>query len=159
MRSLFLKIFLWFWLSAVLVSLATAFIAAIMQSNSQRAWQNQALVDTEAVRSLDIYERERAGALKRHFEDLPKKAMYAYLLDEQGTEVLGQKLPEHAIRFMHKGFDKSFPTLLLGAVKADPTGKRFVTPLSPLKQHLDNLLGSLPSRNIRKMQVAPRPYW
>jgi two-component system sensor histidine kinase CpxA len=116
MRSLFLKIFLWFWLSVVLVSLATALIAAITQSNSENtAWQNQALLDIEAARSVDIYEREGAGALKKHFEDLPKRPMYAYLLDEQGREVLGQKLPEQAIRL-----DKSLPTLLLApAAKGD----------------------------------------
>ena len=114
MRSLFLKIFLWFWFSVVLVSLTTAFIAAITQSNSQNAWRNQTLVDIEAARSVDIYEREGAGALKKHFEDLPKRPMYAYLLDDRGTEVLGQKLPDQAIRLVEGEFDKSLPTLLLG---------------------------------------------
>ena len=118
MRSLFLKIFLWFWLSVVLVSLTTAFIAAITQSENT-AWQNQAFVDMEAARSVEIYEREGAGALKKHFEDFPKRPMYAYLLDEHGTEVQGQKLPEQAIRFMRQGFDKSLPTLLLGPSKGD----------------------------------------
>ena len=115
MRSLFLKIFLWFWSSVVLVSLTTALIAAITQSNSETtAWQNQTFVDIEAARSVEIYEREGTGALKKHFEDLPKRPMYAYLLDEHGTEVLGQKLPQQAIRFMHEEFDKSLPTLMLG---------------------------------------------
>src|SRR5215469_6960704 len=121
MRSLFLKIFLWFWLSVVLVSLTTALIAAITRPENT-AWQNQAFVDMEAARSVEIYEREGAGALKKHFEGLPKRPMYAYLLDEHGTEVLGQKLPEQAIRFMHDEFDNSLPTLLLGpAAKLDAT--------------------------------------
>jgi two-component system sensor histidine kinase CpxA len=135
MRSLFLKIFLWFWLSVVLVSLTTAIIAAIMQSNSQNgAWQNQALVDIEAARSVDIYEREGAEALKRHFEDLPKRPMYAYLVDERGTEVLGQKLPERALRLVHKEFDdKSLPALLFGpGAKADEANNPLrYTPLPP----------------------------
>src|SRR5215469_284738 len=119
MRSLFLKIFLWFWLSVVLVSLTTALIAAITRPDNT-AWQNQAFVDMEAARSVEIYEREGAGALKKHFEGLPKRPMYAYLLDEHGTEVLGQKLPEQAIRFMHDEFDKSLPTLWFGpAEKGD----------------------------------------
>jgi len=51
MRSLFLKIFLWFWSSVVLVSLTTALIAAITQSNFQSgAWQNQAFLDIEAAK-------------------------------------------------------------------------------------------------------------
>ena len=95
MRSLFLKIFLWFWLSVVLVSLTMAIIAGVTQFNSENTdWQNQAIVAGWAARSVNIYEREGAEALKRYFEDLPKRPMYAYLLDEHGTEVLGQKLPE-----------------------------------------------------------------
>ena len=133
MRSLFLKIFLWFWSSVVLVSLTTALIAAIAQSNFQSgAWQNQAFLDIEAARSVEIYEREGAGALKKHFEDLPKRPLYAYLLDEHGTEVLGQKLPEQAIRFMHEEFDKSLPTLLLGPAKAEETSNPLrYAPLPP----------------------------
>ena len=133
MRSLFLKIFLWFWSSVVLVSLTTALIAAITQSNFQSgAWQNQAFLDIEAARSAEIYEREGAGALKKHFEDLPKRPLYAYLLDEHGTEVLGQKLPEQAIRFMHEEFDKSLPTLLLGPAKAEETSNPLrYAPLPP----------------------------
>ena len=131
MRSLFLKIFLWFWLSVVLVSLTTAFIAAITQSENT-AWQNQAFVDMEAARSVEIYEREGAGALKKHFEDFPKRPMYAYLLDEHGTEVLGQKLPEQAIRFMRQDFDKSLPTLLLGPSKDDESSNPLrYAPLPP----------------------------
>src|SRR5215469_488191 len=133
MRSLFLKIFLWFWFSAVLVSLTTALIAAITQSHSQSvAWQNQAFLDIEAARSVEIYEREGAGALKKHFEDLPKRPMYAYLLDEHGAEVLGQKLPMQAIRFIHEEFDKSLPTLLLGPPQADDTSNPLrYAPLPP----------------------------
>ena len=133
MHSLFLKIFLWFWSSVVLVSLTTALIAAITQSNFQSgAWQNQAFLDIEAARSVEIYEREGAGALKKHFEDLPKRPLYAYLLDEHGTEVLGQKLPEQAIRFMHEEFDKSLPTLLLGPAKAEETSNPLrYAPLPP----------------------------
>lgn len=127
MRSLFLKIFLWFWFSVVLVSLTTALIAGITQSNSQNAaWQNQAFVDMEAARSVELYEREGAGALKKHFEDLPKRPMYAYLIDEHGTEVLGQKLPEQAIRIAHEELDKSLPALLLGPA---PKGDEASNPL------------------------------
>src|SRR5215469_678122 len=124
MRSLFLKIFLWFWLSVVLVSLTMAIIAGVTQFNSENGeWQNQAVVAGWAARSVNIYEREGAEALKRYFEDLPKRPMYAYLLDEHGTEVLGQKLPEQALRLVHKGFeDKSLPALLFGPdAKADET--------------------------------------
>lgn len=117
MRSLFLKIFLWFWSSVVLVSLTVAFIEAITRSNSENAtWQNQAFVDITAARSVEIYEREGAGVLKKFFEDLPKRPMYAYLLDDHGTEVLGQKLPEQAIRIVHK---ESLPSLFPGTAETN----------------------------------------
>ena len=132
MRSLFLKIFLWFWLSVVLIGSIMVVIAAIMEANSETSeWQSQAFLAFEAARAVDIYERQGAGALKRHFENLPKRPMQAYLLDEHGTEVLGQKLPEQAIKLTHKEFDKSLPALLLEpgakAVKKPPD----FAPVSP----------------------------
>jgi len=136
MGSLFLKIFLWFWLSVVLVSLTMAIIAAITQSNSESAeWQNQVFVGAEAVRAADIYEHEGAEALKRHFEDLPKRPMYAYLVDEHGTEVLGQKFPDQLAQLAHKQFDTSLPAVLLGpGAKSDETNKPLRNAPAPPKE-------------------------
>src|SRR5215469_15284741 len=120
MRSLFLKIFFWFWISVVLISLTMVLITAIAQSNSENAaWQNQAIFASESVRAVDIYEREGAPALKKHFEHLPKRPLHAYLFDEHGTEVLGQKLPEQAIQLSHKKFPP--PHLLGPGMKIDGT--------------------------------------
>lgn len=113
MRSLFLKIFLWFWLSVILISSALVVIALITHSNSDKAeWQNQAIVAAEAAQSVDVYEREGAAALKKHFESLPKRPMNAFLFDDQGREVLGNKPPKEAIQLAQSQF--SLPALLLG---------------------------------------------
>ncbi len=91
MRSLFLKIFLWFWLTVVLVGSVLVITTLITGSNSQEEaeLQNRVYLSFEASRAVDIYEREGAAALKNHFEHLPKRPINAYLLDEHGKEVLG----------------------------------------------------------------------
>jgi two-component system sensor histidine kinase CpxA len=116
MRSLFLKIFLWFWLTVVLLSSILVVITAITHSRSQESeWQNDALVAAVAARAVDIYERDGTAALGRHLQQLlPKRPMQAYLLDDHGTEVLGQKLPEQAIQLASKPSESSVPSILMG---------------------------------------------
>jgi len=131
MRSLFLKIFLWFWLSVILISSTLVVIALITHSNSDKAeWQNQAIVAAEAAQSVDIYERQGAAAVKKHFESFPKRPMNAYLFDDQGREVLGNNPPRQAIQLAKKEF--SLPTLLLGrgAENHEATPPQYL-PMSP----------------------------
>jgi two-component system sensor histidine kinase CpxA len=147
MRSLFLKIFLWFWISIVLISLTMVLIATIAQSTSDNAaWQNQAIVASEAAHAVDIYEREGADALRKHFEHLPKRPLYVYLLDEHGQEVLGQKLPQQAIQMVPKGF---LPSLLTGpGGKIESNGTMASVPV-PLKEQ--------PGQRVRVYQLAAPP--
>jgi len=147
MRSLFFKIFLWFWMSIVFISLTMLLITAIAQSNSENAaWQNQAIVAAEAVRAVDIYERQGAAALKTHFEHLPKRPLSAYLLDDHGSEVLGQRLPEQAIQLVHKGLLRTLlaPT---GALAYDATSPPPSSAAIPLK--------AVPGQIPRTIYLAP----
>jgi len=115
MRSLFLKIFLWFWLSLVLITLVLEVMTSLTHYHAQEVeWQNQAFVASEALRCVDIYEREGAEAVKKHLQTLPKRPMNAYLLDDHGAELLGQTLPKELIQLAEKGVDISLPAGLLG---------------------------------------------
>ena len=115
MRSLFIKIFLWFWLTVVLIVSIQDIMTAVIQSNSQQAeWQNRAFVAGEAASAVDIYERQGAAALREHFQRLPKRPMQVYLIDDQGTEVLGQKAPRQALQLAYKDSENPLPSLLLG---------------------------------------------
>src|SRR5215472_3619404 len=115
MRSIFLKIFLWFWLTVVLIVSILEIMSAISRNNfEQTEWQSRVFVAGEAARAVDIYEQQGAAALREHFQHLPKPGLETYLIDDHGTEVLGQKAPQQAIQFMHKDPADPVPSLLLG---------------------------------------------
>jgi len=115
MRSIFLKIFLWFWLTVVLIVSILEIMSAVSRSNSEQAeWQNRAFISGEAARAVDIYEQQGAAALRQHFQGLPKRPMQVYLIDENGAEVLGQKPPEQAVQLARKDPGHPLPSLLLG---------------------------------------------
>jgi len=103
MKSVFLKIFLWFWLTVVLVGVTLVITTLITSSKSQteaEGWKASVsfAVQGEASRAVDIYERGGATALKRHFEQMrAERFLHLYLLDETGREVLDQKPPQRAI--------------------------------------------------------------
>src|SRR5215469_15233784 len=115
MRSIFLKIFLWFWLTVVLIVSILEIMSAISRNNSEQAeWQNRVFVAGEAARAVDIYEQQGAAALRDHFQHLPKRPLEIYLIDDHGTEVLGQKAPQQVVQLMHKDPANPLPSLLLG---------------------------------------------
>src|SRR5215469_349373 len=103
MKSVFLKIFLWFWLTVVLVGVTLVITTLVTSPNSQtkaEEWKASVsvFVSGEASRAVDIYERGGAAALRRHFEDIRgARFVHQYLLDETGREVLDQRPPQQAI--------------------------------------------------------------
>lgn len=108
MRSLFLKIFLWFWLTVVLVGVSLVVTTLITRSNSQtdaEGWKASVsfAVSGEANRAVGIYEKGGATALRVHFEQMRKERfIYFYLLDENGKEILDQKPPQRAVELARK---------------------------------------------------------
>jgi two-component system sensor histidine kinase CpxA len=102
-RSLFLKIFLWFWLTVVLVGLTLVVTTLIARSNSQtdaEGWKASVAIAVSgaATRAVDIYEHGGAASLKKHFDQMQKaRLIYLYLLDEHGHEVLDQHPPRQAV--------------------------------------------------------------
>ena len=103
MRSLFLKIFFWFWLTVILVGVSLVVTTLIARSNSQtdaEGWKASVsfAVSGEANRAVGIYEKGGEVALRNHFEQVRKaRFIYFYLLDENGREVLDQKPPRRAV--------------------------------------------------------------
>ena len=103
MRSLFLKIFLWFWLTVVLVGLSLVVTTLITRSRSQtdaEGWKASVsfAVSGEANRAVSIYETGGSAALRKHFEQMRRvRFIRFYLLDENGKEVLYQQPPQQAI--------------------------------------------------------------
>src|SRR5882762_3948252 len=94
MRNLFLKIFLWFLLTFVIVAVTMVVVTVSTRSNERIRNEISAkaslYLPLEARQSVDIYEREGEVGLKRHFDRLrDSRIVKPYLFDEDGKEVTG----------------------------------------------------------------------
>src|SRR3984893_3097287 len=102
MRSLFLKIFLSYWVAqALFLILAILITVAVHQRGESSTWDaQQATVLSKAVQACE----GRAQAEVRRYLDDVRESLHAraYLLDEQGRDVFGRDLP-HWAEFLGKG--------------------------------------------------------
>jgi two-component system, OmpR family, sensor histidine kinase CpxA len=97
MRSVFLKIFLWFWLTVLAVGLTFALTTLVRSRDSQvdKASNGGALL---AEIAAERFEQHRTASLKRFLESVPVGNVepYTYLFDAHGTEVRGRLAPPEA---------------------------------------------------------------
>lgn len=100
MKSLFLKIFLWFWTAFAIVAVALVVIVTITRSNTKMQTGVSVYLPFEARQAVDIYEREGKPALQHHFDHLAEEGFAKpYLLDENWKDVLGHQPPAKAVEF------------------------------------------------------------
>lgn len=139
MRSLFLKIFLWFWLTVVVVGVSLVVTTLITRSKSQtdaEGWKASVsfAVSGEANRAVGIFEKGGTVALRNHFEQMRKdRFIYFYLLDENGKEILNQKPPQRAVELATRaGKDTPFLPSYPGSDRfaaervAGPSGREYI---------------------------------
>jgi two-component system sensor histidine kinase CpxA len=100
LRTLFLKIFLSFWLAMVLVS--AVLVASVITTQSQfrdmRAAEfDRTLMPLMAARAADILDDHGMGALADFLTSLQTTLHWqAYLFDDEGKEILSQPAPPEA---------------------------------------------------------------
>ena len=100
MKSLFLKIFLWFWTAFVIAAVALVVIVTITRSNTRIQAGVSIYLPFEARQAVDIYEREGKSTLQHHFDHLVEEGFVEpYLLDENWKDVLGHQPPVKAVEF------------------------------------------------------------
>jgi signal transduction histidine kinase len=100
MKSLFLKIFLWFWTAFVIVGVTLVVVVAVTRSNTTMLAGLSAYLPFEARQATDIYERDGKSALQHHFDHLSEIGLgKLYLLDENWQDVLGRRPPTQAVEF------------------------------------------------------------
>jgi signal transduction histidine kinase len=98
MRNLFLKIFLWFWMTFLIVAVTLAAVTAITRSNETMIARLSLYLPLEAGHAADIYEREGKTGLRHHFDQIIESGSLApYLLDEDWKDVLGRNPPAQAM--------------------------------------------------------------
>jgi two-component system, OmpR family, sensor histidine kinase CpxA len=95
MRSLFLKIFLSFWVAQALFLVLAVLVTLAIRQQAESAWDTeQAQVLNQAVQA---YESGGQAALARYLDQVRQSQhVRAYLLNENDQELSGRRLPEWA---------------------------------------------------------------
>ena len=102
MRNLFLKIFLWFLLTFVIVAVTLVWLTIATRPSEKIQNEIRARVSLylplEAKEAVEIYERDGEVGLNHHFDRLLASGILKpYLLNEDGKDVTGRIPPARAV--------------------------------------------------------------
>lgn len=97
-RSLYLKIFIWFWLAMIIINVATFAIFALTRPTPiRRSWRDLTQVGPNAQRAAEVYEQSGAAALTSALQQTEKSSgVSATFFDENGKELSGRSAPPGA---------------------------------------------------------------
>src|SRR6185369_4352049 len=97
-RSLYLKIFIWFWLAMIIINVVLfAAFALTRPTPTRRSWRDLAQTGPNAQRAAEIYEQSGSHALAAALAATEKSSgVAATFFDENGTEVSGRNVPPGA---------------------------------------------------------------
>ncbi len=135
MRSLFLKIFIWFWLGMILAMVGLFFaFAAMRPTPSNRPWRDLSLMGSTAQKAAETYDREGPAALAAYLKEFEQNnSIDSILLNDQGVELSGHAVPagwsELASRAAKSGiaqFNVSSTALVVAQQVVTPQGHRYV---------------------------------
>jgi len=154
MRSLFLKIFLWFWLAMALLALALFAVTMTIQAEpiiSPQRWEITDALDIHSREAVAHFERGGQRALVDYLRSMEGKAhIRTYLFNKNGREVSGRTVPPGAADLaarVAQSREAQFQitrTHILGAHYArGPQGNRYV------------LLAAMPRTLLAAMRVQP----
>lgn len=154
MRSLFIKIFLWFGVAMILANVAAFVTGVLIQRSSQRPRLNPfaSSFGILAQTAVETLERQNPEALKSYFDRVENASrVRAAVLNERGEEVSGRPLPPGTKELAERANGSSAPifevptrgqpTVIAQAVVA-PSGARYV------------VVGELP---VPDFPIPPRP--
>ena len=107
-RSLYLKIFIWFWVTMILINVALfAAVAITRPTPTGRSWRDLAQVGPNALKAAEIYEQSGPIALAAALQETEKTSgVSATLYDENGHELSGRSPHPNAEELIQKA-DKS----------------------------------------------------
>jgi two-component system sensor histidine kinase CpxA len=103
-RSLFLKIFIWFWLTMILANVVLfASVALTRPTPTGRSWRDLTLVGPNAQRAAEIYEQRGVQALVASLQETEKTSgVSATFFDDNGQELSGRTVPSGAAELIQK---------------------------------------------------------
>src|SRR5262252_5748673 len=109
MRSLFLRILLWFGLAMIAAAVAS-FVVGVIAGREARDIAPPHLAQALGIYSqtaADLIEREGPDAVNAYFDRIESiTGIHAFLIDEQGTEVSGESLPPGARELVQRARTK-----------------------------------------------------
>ena len=152
-RSLYLKIFIWFWVAMIIINVATFAIFALTRPTPvRRSWRDLTQVGPNAQRAAEIYEQSGAGALTAALQSTEKSSgVSATFFDESGKELSGrtppagtQELLARAAESREIEFNFAGRDTLVARPVVSSKGQRFTyvahIPRQPFQQGLQPLL-------------------
>lgn len=97
-RSLYLKIFIWFWLAMIIINVVLfAAFALTRPTPTRRSWRDLAQTGPNSQKAAEIYEQSGQGALAAALQATEKSSgVNATFFDESGRELSGRNVPDKA---------------------------------------------------------------
>src|SRR5687767_5937931 len=97
-RSLYLKIFVWFWLAMIIINVAFfAAFALTRPTPSRRSWRDLTQVAPNAQKAAETFEQSGSAALSAALQATEKSSgVSATFFDEDGRELSGRSVPPNA---------------------------------------------------------------
>jgi signal transduction histidine kinase len=135
MRSLFLKIFIWFWLAMILINVGLfAAVAVTRPTPTGRSWRDLTQVGPNAQRAAEIYEQSGVKALAVNLQEIEKSSgVSSAFYDENGQELSGRAEPAGTAELISKAaksgeieFNFTGRTSLVARPVVGPSGKRYM---------------------------------
>jgi signal transduction histidine kinase len=103
-RSLYLKIFIWFWLAMIIINVVLfAAVALTRPTPTGRSWRDLTQVGPNAQRAAEIFEQSGSAALTSALQATEKASgVSATFFDESGNELSGRAIPPGANELIAK---------------------------------------------------------
>src|SRR6185295_10684976 len=103
-RSLYLKIFIWFWLAMILINvLLFAAVAITRPTPTGRSWRDLTQVGPNAIKAAELYEQGGATALAASLQETEKASgVSATFFDENGRELSGRPVQPGTAELIQK---------------------------------------------------------
>jgi two-component system sensor histidine kinase CpxA len=103
-RSLYLKIFIWFWLAMIIINVALFAIFALTRPTpTGRSWRDLTQVGPNAQKAAEVYEQSGPAALTAALQATEKSSgVSATFFDDSGRELSGRQVPAGANELIAK---------------------------------------------------------